>query len=94
MTRSPWLLPGPRPIAVRPALASLLRNALAWIVVIAVMLTACARTPLPAAQGSGTGTCGDLCTTLPCPQAYRCSVTSGCQRRCEPEPAASGLPWR
>jgi len=49
------------------------------------LLAACAGVPSPPVRGTGSSGCGDLCETLPCPQAYRCSVTSRCERRCEPE---------
>ena len=66
----------------------LLTGLLGWL------LASCAGEPLPWTTGVGSNRCGDLCVSLPCPQAYRCSVTSRCQRRCDLEDVGSGRPWR
>ena len=56
------------------------------------LLGSCAGTPWPPA--GGVGRCSDLCVSLPCPQAYRCSVSSRCERRCEPEQVGPSWSWR
>jgi len=56
------------------------------------LLASCAGTPSPPV--AGVRGCGDLCDTLPCPQSYRCSVTSRCERRCDPEQVGPNWSWR